>query len=269
MTFPANANRRTVLKTAGGLAVGATVLAGAGSAGDGPAGLLARSDEDDEDDEEDDGSDGDEATEPGGLPAVIDAHGHYAWFPFGPASWSRSPDPYDIEEDDSRWLAEPTDEGGVRVLVENLGTDPPNRNAGFDVHLGPIGDVAAVTVDARTLRTPTATGPATLFLGLYLDADDDGEFFAWESTDGVERFTGLGDDEEGIAFVGASGSIEMDRGTGFDPVGAGSRATLAALQRGGVDGITGETAAALYVGVVNGGEGVDEVVIDDLTVVRS
>jgi hypothetical protein len=252
--------------------MGTTLLAGVGPGNDGPVGLPARDDEGDdgsESNEADNGAEDAGAAGMTGLPAMIDAHGHYAWFPFGPASWSRSPDPYDIEENDSRWLAEPTDGGGVRVLVENLGTDPPNRNAGFDVHLGPIGEVATVTVDARTLHTPNTTGPATLFLGLYLDTDDDGEFFAWESTDGVERFTSLGDDEEGIAFYGASGSVEIDRETSFGLVGARTEATFAALQRGEVDGITGETAAALYVGVVNAGEGVDEVVVDDLTVVRS
>ena len=265
-------NRRTVLKTAGGLIVGTTLLAGGGAASDVPAGLLAQSDEADtesEGDETDDENDSDGATEPGGLPAMIDAHGHYAWFPLGPDSWGRSATPYDMQGEESRWLAQPTDEGGVRVLVESLGTEPPNRNVGFDIHLGPLGEVAALTIDARTLHTANTTGPATLFLGLYLDANDDGEFFAWESAGDVEQFTGLSGDEEGIAFYGASGSVEIDTETSFSLAGAGSQATLSALQQGEVEGITGETAAALYVGVVNGGEGVDEVVIEDLTVVRS
>lgn len=265
-------NRRTVLKTAGGLIVGTTLLAGGGAASDVPAGLLAQSDEGDDEtegDEGDDESEDDGATEPGGLPATIDAHGHYAWFPLGPDSWGRSATPYDMQDGESRWLAEPTDEGGVRVLVENLGTEPPNRNAGFDIHLGPLGEIATLTIDARTLQTANTTGPATLFLGLYLDADDDGEFFAWESADGEEQFTGLGDDKEGITFYDASGTVEIDSETSFNLAGADSQPTLTALQQGGVEGITGETAAALYVGVVNGGEGVDEVVIEDLRVVRS
>ncbi len=256
-------NRRTILKTAGGLIAGTTLLAGGGAASDVPAGLLAQSDE------ADDESEGDDATEPGGLPAMIDAHGHYAWFPLGPESWGRSATPYDMQDGESRWLAQPTDDGGVRVLVENLGAEPPNRNAGFDIHLRPLGEVASVSINARTLHTADTTGPATLFIGLYLDADDDGEFFVWESADGKEQFTGLGEDREGVAFYGASGTVEINSGTSFNLVGADSQPTLTAMQQGGVDGITGETAAALYVGVVNGGAGVDEVVIDDLTVVRS
>jgi hypothetical protein len=278
MTDLSEANRRTVLKSAGGLVAGTALLAGVGAA-DGPAGLLSGQEDDEEEDDEDD----ENQVHRQSVASMIESHGHYSWFPLGPASWGRSDDPYDMEQDESRWLAEPTDEGGVRILVANLGTEPPNRNAGFDVHLGPLGELETVTIDARTLQTPNTTGPAVLFIGLFLDRDDNGEFLTWETIDGVERPQGTGNDDEGIAFYGANGAVTIDGNTTFTLVSAGKQATLAELQAGelgdenedGNDGgdedvnVTGETAAALYVGVVNGGEGVDEVVIDDLRVVRS
>lgn len=251
MTDQTGTNRRTVLKTAGGLIAGSTILAGSGIAVVGRGGESA-------------------ATMDGqaGLPAAIESHGHYAWFPLGPESWGRSADPYEMEEGESQWLAQPTDEGGVRVLVANLATEPPNRNAGFDVHLGPVEELDTITVDARTVQTSNTTGPAVLFLGLYLDKNDDGEFFAWEATDGTEQFAGFGGDDEGLASAGASGEITIDGDTAFTLAEAGTRTTLRELQAGSVEGVTGETAAALYVGVANGGDGTDEVIIDDVNVVR-
>lgn len=204
-----------------------------------------------------------------GLVAKIESHGHYAWFPKGPNSWGRSETPYSVQDGESRWLAEPQSDGSVRVLGENLGTEPPNRNTGFDVHLGRLGEIEAVTVTSRTLQTPHTTGPAVLFLGLYLDKDDNGEFFEWEASAGTEQFVGVGDDEEGVASVGASGEATIDGDTVFGLLAAETEATLAELQDGSIEGISGDTATALYVGVANGGEGTDEVVVEDVSVQRS
>ncbi|MDT3434771.1 hypothetical protein [Haloarcula sp. 1CSR25-25] len=242
-------NRRTVLQTAGGLIAGSVLLTEFQADSDGQ--------EDESQDEQQD------------LPSMIESHGHYSWFPLGPESWGRKEEPYDMEEGESRWLAEPTDEGGVRILVSNLGTEPPNRNAGFDVHLGSVGELETITIDARTLQTPNTTGPAVLFLGLFLDIDDNGEFLTWETTDGIERPTGPGNDDEGVAFYGANGAVIVDGDTSFRLINKEIEATLAELQNGSVEGITGETAAGLYVGAVNGGEGTDEIVVDDVRVSRS
>lgn len=249
-------SRRRVLRT-GAVATGGVVFGGAVVAGQ----------SDDEDDDDPQGRDDDEHTD---LVTAIEAHGHYAWFPLGPDSWGRSRTPVDMEDGESRWVVEPVpDGGGVRCLGENFGTEPPNRNAGFDVHLGRLGAIEAVSITARTLQTPRTTGPARLFIGLYLDTDDNGEFFEWEAADDMERFVGLGGDEEGLATYGASGEVLVDGDTAFALVGAETEATIAELQAGSVDGISGETAAALYVGVINDGEGTDEVVVEEMTVLRS
>lgn len=202
----------------------------------------------------------------GALASAVAGHGHYAWFPGGPDSWGRSAAPFDVREAGSRWAAQPTDGGGVRCLVEDL---PADRNAGFDVHLGPVGDVAAVNVVSRTVETQRTAGPATLFVGLYLDADGDGEFFEWESADGArDDWVGLGGDDEGLQASGADGELTIDDDTEFALVDAGRTATLDALKGGEVEGIDGSTAAALYLGVTSTGGGNEEVVVESMAVHR-
>lgn len=137
------------------------------------------------------------------------------------------------------------------------------------MHLGRLGAIETVTVTSRTLQTPRTTGPAVLVLGLYLDKNDDAEFFEWEASNGTDSWVGFGGDEEGITTSGASGELTIDGDTVFVLAGAGTEATLAELQEGSADGISAEAAAALYVGVVNGGEGTDEIVVEDVSVRRS
>jgi hypothetical protein len=204
-----------------------------------------------------------------GLASQIEGHGHYAWFPLGPESWGRSTTPYDMQDGESRWLAQPQSDGSVRCLARNLGTEPPNRNTGFDVHLGRLGTFESIAVTSRTLQTARTTGPAALGLGLYLDKDDNDEFLTWEDNDdGTESSLGPGNDDEGFLFSAASGELTIDGDTAFRLLNAETEATLAEMENGSVEGITGETAAALYVGVVNAGEGMDEIVVEDVHVQR-
>lgn len=173
------------------------------------------------------------------LQSKIENHGHYAWFPKGPETWGRSASPFDIQDGESQWLAQPDSEGRVRCLGKNLGTEPPNRNAGFDIHLGRLSEIETVTVTAHTLQTARTTGPALLFIGLYLDQDKNGEFFTWEAGDGMERFAGVGGDDEGVVSFGANGTVTISSDTVFTIVGAETEATLAELQDGSLEGVSG------------------------------
>lgn len=65
------------------------------------------------------------------------------------------------------------------------------------------------------------------------------------------------------------GELTIDGDTVFGVADAETEATLAELQDGRVEGTAGETAAALYVGVVDGGEGTAEIVAEDVSVERS
>jgi plastocyanin len=199
----------------------------------------------------------------------IAEEGHYAWFPLGPDSWARSAGPYDIQEGISRWLGQPTDTGGVRLLAENIGTEPPNRNTGFDLRLGSLADIKTITLESRTVQTRSGS-TAELFVGLFLDKNDNGEFFAWgEQVDGVESaLPGIAGDEEGIIFIDTDGESTIDDSTTFELLDAETEITLGELQAGEVEGISGETAAALYVGVVGGNDGIEEVVIEQVDIER-
>lgn len=205
-----------------------------------------------------------------GLAADVASHGHYAYFPLGPDSWGRARRPFDRRSGGARWAAGPAPGGAVRCLVEDV---PEGGNAGFDLHLGPLGNVHEVTVDARTVSTASGSS-AALFLGLYLDVDGDGDFFAWTDAGGTaEAWEGFGPDGEGAAFPAVDGPIAVDDDTEFGLFHMGAdAATLGELKAGevaGADGtlVDGSTYAALYLGVVGGATaGREEVVVDGVTV---
>jgi len=206
----------------------------------------------------------------GNLVSKVNRDGHYAWFPLGPSNWGRQKHPYDVRKDDSRWMATPAPGGAIKVRVENVGASgPPNRNAGFDVHLGPLGDLESVTVTSRTVQTQ-AGSEALLFVGLYLDVNDNGEFFTWENVDGTtERFGGVAGDEEGLTITNAGGGFRIDADTQFGLLVREGPKTLEQLQAG-FEGIDGETRAALYVGVADKeAGGPEEAVIEEVRVERS
>lgn len=243
MTLPGNTDRRTVLKTFGVAVVGGTLPTGT---------AVAR----------------------GNLVSKINSRGHYAYFPLGPSSWARQNHPFDRRQGGFRWMAKPDAGGSVRCLVRNL---PAFRNAGFDVHAGRLGDIQEVTIDAETVRTSRSGGSVVLFVGLYLDAGDDGDFFAWNDGRGdIDTWDGFGDDSEGAIFPTADGQTTIDGDTEFQlfHVGDGpSSATLRELQDG-IEGfedetIDGNTDAAFYVGVASAGEGTEAVTIDSLTIERA
>lgn len=274
-----DASRRQLLRY-GALVSGAAVFGGVATANGG--GLLGDDDETtdhedgddestetettDEEDGDDDEDDDDAENEHDDLVAAIQGHGHYAWFPGAPETWARSSEPTEMSSGDMRWLIQPTSDGGVRSRIENISE---NRNAGFDIHLGGLGELAAVEIESRTVETQSGTGPATLFIGLYADRNDSGDFFEWESGDGpTEAFAGLGDDEEGVAFAGANGTYVIDDDTTFALVEAETQVTVGELKNGAIEGIDPNTDVGLYVGVASTGGGVEEVVVEDVAVTR-
>lgn len=233
-------DRRTVLKTIGAGAVGGLVMT-------------------------------DPAAARGNVVSEVNSAGHYAYFPLGPANWGRQKHPYDVREGQSRWMAEPAAGGGMRCLVENIELSAiPNRNAGFDVHMGQLSELAAIAIESETVRTQ-AGSEALLFVGLYLNVDENGEFFVWSDQKGDrEGFAGVGGDEEGLLAIPAGGTYTIDDKTTFDLLVRGGSTTFRALKAGKVSGIGSKTPAALYIGVVDKDEdGKEEAVIKGVNIQRS
>ena len=207
------------------------------------------------------------------LVSEINDNGHYARFPFPtkPDTWARSQNPFDRSEGESRWLAEPASGGEVRCLVENL---PANANAGFDVHVGPLGDLDDVTIESEVVRTQWDSG-ALLAVAVDLDADDNGEFFEWKDPeDSTDAWVGFGGDSEGLTALPADRTVTVDDSTEFPlfhVAEEGAAATLGELKAGDVNGadgttIDGGTNAAIYVGALSAGEGREEVVVKSVDV---
>ncbi|WP_396612131.1 hypothetical protein ACH9L7_02265 [Haloferax sp. S1W] len=206
----------------------------------------------------------------GNVVSQINRNGHYAWFPLAQENWGRQKHPYDFRDGDSRWMAEPASGGGVRALAKNIGTEgPPNRNTGFDIHMGPLGNLESITVTSRTVQTQKGAD-ARLFIGLYLDENKNGEFFHWETVQGNREsaLPGIAGDEEGLLQITAGGTFTISDTTTFLLLQRGfSPATFGDLKAGEIDGIDAETPAALYVGVIDKEEGgVEEVVVEDVTI---
>lgn len=210
-------------------------------------------------------------------PRITD-HGHYSWFALNEAKWGRQSSPYDIEDGSSRWLAEPTDDGGVRIMVRDIDYYPyVYQNAGFDVHLGRLGDIEEITVVSEEVQSGSLQ--SRLLVALFLDEDDDGEFFTWEKRDDDrDSWVGLNGDEEAILPTDSKlgEPLVIDDETGFQFVnrGAHQEATLGQLKRGEIEvidgggpdnhteretgtfqGIDGDTEAAVYVGLADTGKG--------------
>jgi hypothetical protein len=232
-------DRRTVLRTFGAAAVGAATVTETASARPGR----------------------------GSLVSAVARNGHYAWFPGGPETWGRSQNPVEMAANGTHWAVGPARGGGIGCRIEGA-TFP--QNAGFDVHLGQLGDVESLTVDARTTASAGA-GPAAFVLGLYLDVDGDGDFFEWADGRGnTEQWVGFGGDGEGLTASTADGSYVLDDDTVLEllelPDG---KATVGELKAGDVGGVGADTDAAVYLGVAAGGDAREAIVVDDVTVERA
>lgn len=240
-----NTDRRTVLKTLGAGLVGGTVLTGSASAR-------------------------------GNVVSQINRNGHWAYFPLAQEEWGRQKHPYDYRQGDSRWMAEPAPGGAVRMLAKNITTPNtfPNRNAGFDIHMGPLGDLDTITFTSRTVQTELEGG-ARLFVGLYIDTSMNGEFFHWEKIRGnIESAKpGQAGDDEGLLFTPANGEFTIDDSTTFLLLTRGfTPATFGDLKAGKIDGIDGETPSALYLGVVDPfpeSGNVEEAVVESVNIDKS
>lgn len=251
MIDPTQTSRRSVLEhgaTAGGLVLGGVATAGClaseDDGDDGDGGTTT-----DDDGKTSTGTDQPDEYPAGSLMTLVDS---WEWYPEEPTLWSRSSEPFDFEEGDGRWLAQPTSDGAVRCRVEN---DNSPGNAGVRVPLGQLGDVGRVTIETET-QTSDGANPQIIGFALYLDANGDGEYFVYEAVDGREQFTEFAGDMEGLSGFPAGGSYSIDETTELELLPQGDRiVTVADLQSGAVEGVDAQTEAALYVGILGSGSG--------------
>lgn len=182
---------------------------------------------------------------------------YYSWFVEGGKGFrSTRSFVYDPKKNNKLWRAQPTADGGVRCRIENAG----NGTAGFELSIGPLGEIDSVTVRSRSNRD------AKVFYALYLDKNDDGEFYKWEKTGANrQRFTGYGKDKEAVNSSPAGKDITIDDDAKLTFTGS-KPTTLEELQQGQFQGIGGSTATALFVGVLGNTSDNRELVIEDVDV---
>ena len=203
----------------------------------------------------------------GNLISWINSDGYYSHFPLDPSTWKRLQQPFDTTTADSeRWKAHPTAGGSIRCLVEDIGPPDP-ANAGFEVPVGPVGDIDSVTIDAETIETQRDGDEALFALALYLDLDGDGEFFDWKDGRGtIQHFDGFGDDGEGIAFAAADGENTFGEETEFPLIIFLPDNEPYDTWGDIVKKVGGKTDAALYVGAVGDGAGREEIVVHSMDI---
>lgn len=222
------------------------------------------------------------------LESRISERGHYMWFALGEGTWGRRRSPYDIQESCSRWMAEPTANGGIRCFVNDINVDPmAAESAGFDLHLGPLEDIEEIRIPNEVIQSGQFN--AQLAVALFLDEDEDGEFFVWGDSNGErERWKGFGGDEEAGKTLFAGETVVIDDDTQFRLFNRDSAtASLGQLKNGEIEWlgdasknksresgenreIDGDTNAAIYVGLVdNGDESAIEAIIQDVIVERA
>ena len=216
----------------------------------------------------------------GNLVSKINSRGYYSWWeeniaetlPDMPAAF-RQNNPVDLEGDQfkaaegGRMVSKPTRGGGISLVVEDRGWGLP----GFEYHIGQIGDVDSITVDAQ------GEGEAQLIAGPFIDVAGDGDYFEWGKTDqtrgNTEEFFGFGVDVETFWFLTPDGGT-IDENTPvlviWDPGVHGpppeDPPTLGDLTAGDVGPVEPEMDAYMWVGLFNP-DGVDgDYVIHDVDV---
>jgi hypothetical protein len=211
-------------------------------------------------------------TDPESLDYRIRDKGHYTWFPLGQGSWGRQKSPYDMSQGSSRWLAQPTDDGGIRILVKDIDTlEGEYLTAGFDLYLGLLGDITRIEIQSELVRSGQYN--PSLVVGLFLDEDENGEFFVWKEGDGDrDEWVKFGGDEEAVVTteLPPGDPVVVDDETNLAMVNRDSAsATLGELKDGSIEyhdndqsrtwgknrGIDSETRAALFVGLADTGAG--------------
>lgn len=221
------------------------------------------------------------------VASLVESDGHYAWFALSEGNWARQRSPYDIQRSGGRWLAEPTADGGIRCLVRAIDYYPYTlQSAGFDVHLGRLGDVTRIRIDSELVRSGTLV--PKLAVALYIDEDGDGEFFRWEETERErDAWVDLGGDEEAIVSSGpvAGEPLVIDDETGLGLVNRdAATTTFGRLKEGDIRyhdpdesrksgenrTIDGDTRVALYVGLGDTGKGEPvEAIVRNVAVTRA
>lgn len=180
---------------------------------------------------------------------------YYSWFVEGGTGF-RKTGPFLFKQNENKWMARATEDGGIRCLIENAGSG----TAGFELSVGPLGEIDPLTIRSRS------DGDAKVFYALYLDKDDNGEFYKWKDEgENRQRFTGYGKDKEAVGSAPSGEEITIESNTKLTFTGS-KPTTLGELQQGKFQGIGSSTATALFVGVLSDASDKRELVIEDVDI---
>lgn len=192
---------------------------------------------------------------------------HWIWFPAADVPGGRSSEPFEVTDDVYRWLAWPTEDGGIRCRVED---DAPPGSAGFMVPAGRIGDLRQISLDVETIHSDS--GAQQIGIAVYIDVDGDGEYLRWTEAEDHETFRDAGDDAQTVGTIQADGRITVGLDVTMDLLTANgpSPVTLDELTHERVDGVSPLMDAAVHISVLGSGTGnAEELVVHGVEIERS
>jgi hypothetical protein len=181
----------------------------------------------------------------------------YYTYTMNGGSFTRSPIPATITNGTNivSQTFNPTD-GSVTLTIQNAPAGYEDN--GFYFYVGALQYFTS-------LRVVAANGSGTYSANLYLDANNDGQFFSWSSN----VFAGVGGDMYLSANTSpVNGVLTIDSTTSFNVQGSpGGTYTLPQLVGGALAtyGVSGSTGAAIWIGFALSSSGSQTTTIDSIT----
>ncbi len=155
----------------------------------------------------------------------------YYTYTFGANPWTRSMSPVTLTNGANVVSQSVNSDGSVTLTIANATGYEDN---GFYFYVGTLRYLSSLRV--------VGSGTGTFGANLYLDVDNDGEFFTWSPPD---VYSALGADRYYTGPTTVNGVLTIDATTLFS---GGGTSTLPQLRGGAVPGVNANTRAGIWLG---------------------
>jgi len=149
---------------------------------------------------------------------------------FAPNPFTRSPAPVTLTTGGNTVSQSINADGSITLTISNA---PGYEDDGIYFFVGQLRDF-------NSLQVKAAAGSGPFSANLWLDSNNDGDFFAWSPPN---VYAGLGGDQYLLGPNSTNNVLTIDQTTAF-----GGSYTLAQLKSGALAGVTGSTIAGIWVG---------------------
>jgi hypothetical protein len=171
------------------------------------------------------------------TPVTVSVALYYAYTLAG-GTWSRSSVPVSVSNGPDSLSQAVNPDGSVTLTTTNPSGGEDN---GFYFSVGTLNYL-------NSLSSLSVAGTGSFSANLYLDVDNDGEFFTWTPPANTV-YAGLGSDQYYTGPSAVAGVLTINATSTFAATsGPAASYTLARLRSGAVPGVNGNTRAAIWLG---------------------